>query len=231
MMAGLVGLSLGGQVVTADVLEGQANSRRAESQKEEPSKRVAKGAATPESDLELLQGTWFGVVTEIAGKGLPGNPARLPPQVKLIIKGDRLHFRGPRLDKPLNFGTVEDREFTLKLGGEEKLLTIDLTLSPIANDKPQLSYLGIYSLGRGHLFIGLNAPGQKRPKDFKTKAQMPQILLDLNLAVLSDDESLSAPLTSPMRVKNFENDEVQRKAFEDRKRYANSRNRELFGDR
>ena len=231
MMAGLVGLSLGGQDVTADVLEGRANPGRAESQEAEPSKRVAKGAATPESDLELLQGTWFGTVTEFAGKGLPGHPARLPPQVKLIIRGDRLRLRGPRLDKPVNFGTVEDTEFTLKLGGEENLPTIDLTPSPIANDKPPLTYLGIYSLGRGHLFIGVNAPGQKRPKDFKTKAQMPQILMDLNLAVLIDDESLSAPLTSPMRVKNFKNDEVQRKALEDRKRHANSRNRALFGDR
>lgn len=233
MMAGLVGLSLGGQVVTADDLEGRANPGRAESREAEPSKRVAKGAATPESDLELLQGTWFGTVTEFADKGLPGNPTRLLPQVKLIIKGDRLRFRGPRLDKPLNFGAVEEMEFSLRLGGQELPPTIDLTPlpSPIADDKPTLTYLGIYSLERGHLFIGVNAPGQKRPKDFKTMAQMPQVLIELNLAVLSDDGSLSTPLASPKTVKDLKIENVRWKAFEDRKRHANSRKRELFGDR
>ncbi|SIN71540.1 RNA polymerase sigma-70 factor, ECF subfamily [Singulisphaera sp. GP187] len=187
LMAGLLGLSLGGQVVTAEVLEEQAISKRAESPRGEPAKGEVKGDARPQSDLKLLEGTWFGSVTEFGGERDPAKPVRIPPQVKLIFEGDQLRFRGPRLDKLISFGSVEDTEFTLKLGVEANQPTIDLTVSPIVNhNKPPLTYRGIYSLERGHLLIGLNFPGQKRPKDFKTKDQLPQLILDLDLAFVSD---------------------------------------------
>lgn len=230
LMAGLVGLSLGGQVVTADVLEGQVAPGRAEAHGGEPAKRIAKTVATPKADLEFLQGTWFGSVTEFGGQPLPIKPAGIPPQVQLIFKGDRLRLRGPALDKAISFGTIEDREFTLKLGGEANRPTIDLTLSPVANDEPPLIYRGIYSLWYGHLVIGLNAPGQKRPKDFKTEVQRPRWLLDLNLAVLSDYESNSVRINGPMDLK-IRNRNESFKSLEDRKKQAISRNRELFGDR
>ncbi|AGA28748.1 sigma-70 family RNA polymerase sigma factor [Singulisphaera acidiphila] len=231
LMAGLVGLSLGGQVVTADVLDEQAAPERTEAHGGEPAKRIAKTVATPEADLEFLQGTWFGSVTEFGGQPLPIKPAGIPPQVQLIFKGDRLRFRGPALDKTISFGTIEEREFTLKLGGEANRLTIDLTLSPVANDEPPLTYRGIYSLWHGHLVIGLNAPGQKRPKDFKTEVQRPRWLLDLNLAVLSDYESNSVRINSPIKDLKVRNRNESLKSLEDRKKQAISRNRELFGDR
>ncbi|WP_406699316.1 sigma-70 family RNA polymerase sigma factor [Singulisphaera sp. Ch08] len=212
LMAGLVGLSLGGQVVTAEVLEGPAKPRRAEAHESQPTKIAAKKVTgSPDLDLQLLQGTWFGSITELGGPPPSGKPARIPPQVQLIIKGDQLLFRGPKLDQAIKVGTIEEKAFTLKLGVEANQPTIDLMLAMTANDKPPLTYRGIYSLGKRHLLIGLSGPGQKRPKDFKAGASPPRLLIDLNPAVICDYESMPVRENKPIDVKV-----KNRKPFEDR---------------
>lgn len=184
LMAGLVGLCLGMPAETAGALESQAKPGGAESRGDEKPGPAEKKPASPKSDLELLQGTWFGAVVEVGGKPLETDAAKLLPWIKIIVNGERVFLRGPKFAKTVSLGTLEDTELAIKLDLVDNQRQIDLTCLPVLAGERSLTYHGIYSFSKDRFEICLSVPGESRPRAFKTRPQSSQLLIVLRPAIM-----------------------------------------------
>jgi len=201
LAVGVVGFGLVLQGVQAGPVGSSAQPEQSQGRRDAEPRPRADPPAAPKSDLELLQGTWFGTLIEAGGRSLAAKDASLnargtaiPPQVKLMVTGNRFLIRGPTLARTIEFGTVEDTELTVALAVVEEQKIIDLVRQPASKDKPALSYRGIYSLTPRRFKLCLDLPGQARPQELKTEPQSTQLLFDFKSALIDDRRGPSRKL-------------------------------------
>lgn len=111
--------------------------------------------AEARSDEERLQGSWKVIAGESRGKPAPEDALK---DLKWVIKGDRITATGE---------DGKSFELTLKLDAAKKVRTIDLT-----NAARKQTVLGIYTLDGDRWKLCVGAPGEKRPADFTTRANL-----------------------------------------------------------
>ena len=118
---------------------------------------VGTAAADEKTALKELEGTYKVVSAE---KGGTAAPAELTDTGKVIIKGDEL---------TITFGSDDKKAAKIKVGGDAKLKTIDL--SPSDGAEKGKTFPGIYKLEKGELTLAFTEKAD-RPKDFKSDADV-----------------------------------------------------------
>ena len=110
-------------------------------------------ASADEKALKELEGTYKIALAEKGGKAAP---KELTDTATVTIKGDEL---------VIAFGADDKQTAKIKVGGDAKLTTIDL--SPSDGEAKGKTFPGIYKLEKGELTLAFNEKGD-RPKEFKS---------------------------------------------------------------
>jgi uncharacterized protein (TIGR03067 family) len=117
-------------------------------------------AADKKTDREKLQGTWKAVSGESKGKTAPEG----------VIRGLRWIFKADKIMVRRNDGT--SFELTFQLDPARKPKAIDLT-----NPRRKETVQGIFRLDGKTLTLCVGVPGEKRPTEFVTRANLKVALL------------------------------------------------------
>lgn len=114
---------------------------------------VGTAAADEKAALKELEGTYKIVSAEKGGKAAP---KELTDTASVVIKGDEL---------TITFGADDKKTAKIKVGGDAKLATIDL--SPTDGAEKGKTFPGLYKLDKGELTL-VFAEKADRPKEFKS---------------------------------------------------------------
>jgi RNA polymerase sigma factor (sigma-70 family) len=144
----------------------------------QPSDRVDDLDAMARRDLDLLQGAWYRVSSETAGKKWPAerNGQPIPPKdpaLMIVFKGDGWYQMGAD-GKTLVQGHI------VRLDTTRRPKAIDLyNLGPGRNPPGRAWIEGIYKLEDDTLTLCLSFGGVDRPAEFATKAGPNSFVLDV----------------------------------------------------
>ena len=119
-------------------------------------------ASADEKALKELEGTYKIALAEKGGKAAP---KELTDTATVTIKGDEL---------VIAFGADDKKTAKIKVGGDAKLTTIDL--SPSDGEAKGKTFPGIYKLEKGELTLAFSETAD-RPKEFKSEAETTLIRL------------------------------------------------------
>ncbi len=114
---------------------------------------LAGTASADEKALKELEGTYKITTAEKGGKAAP---KELIDTASVTIKGDEL---------TISFGVDDKKTAKIKVGGDAKLATIDL--SPSEGAEKGKTFPGIYKLEKGELTLVFTEKTD-RPKEFKS---------------------------------------------------------------
>jgi uncharacterized protein (TIGR03067 family) len=114
---------------------------------------LARPAAADEKALKELEGTYKITVAEKGGKAAPKD---LTDTGTVTIKGDEF---------VISFAADDKKTAKIKVGGDAKLATIDL--SPSDGAEKGKTFPGIYKLEKGELTLAFTEKAD-RPKEFKS---------------------------------------------------------------
>jgi uncharacterized protein (TIGR03067 family) len=112
--------------------------------------RPAQAPASPKTDLDRLQGTWYLVVAMRDGKALPADKVK---QTTIVFKGDTFRFPGSA-----DYAT--SKEGTIKLDETKTPKEMDA----ISTEKEVM--LGIYTLEQNGYKVCFAPAGKPRPTEF-----------------------------------------------------------------
>jgi RNA polymerase sigma factor (sigma-70 family) len=124
------------------------------------------GQAQAKSDQEKMQGKWDVVAAQMFGKDAEGDEGENIRKGKVVIEGDKLTMR-------------HGGKFTLNPDKKPKELDMDLQEGPAVE---QGIWRGIYELRGDELTLVIAMPNAERPREFKTEANVPHLLLKLKRA-------------------------------------------------
>jgi RNA polymerase sigma factor (sigma-70 family) len=123
----------------------------------------AQDGAAGKSDRDLLQGKWEITVAQMFGKDAEGEEGGRIRMQKLVVEGDKMTMR--------HGGT-----FKLDPAKKPKEIDFDLQEGP---EQEQGLWRGIYELRGDELTMVMALPNGERPREFKTEANVPHMLLKL----------------------------------------------------